>query len=125
MDKKYLTIDDLRAYKIATELSDYIHAIVMQWDWFNKRTLAIQWVDATDSIAANIAEGFGRFHKRDKQKFYYNARGSALESIHWAKRASARGLISSTQLVSVLQKLEELPKEINYQIRITENKLKQ
>lgn len=125
MDKKYLTVDDLRAYKIASELSDYVHTIVIRWDWFNKRTLGAQWVDATDSIAANIAEGFGRFHKRDKQKFYYNARGSALESIHWTKRASTRELISSTELTSILQKLNELPKEINYQIRITENKLKQ
>lgn len=125
MDKKYLTVDDLRVYKIASELSDSVHTIVTRWDWFNKRTLGAQWVDATDSIAANIAEGFGRFHKRDKQKFYYNARGSVLESIHWTKRTSVRKLISPTELTSLLQKLEELPKEINYQIRITEEKLKQ
>ncbi|MCK4639103.1 MAG: four helix bundle protein, partial [Bacteroidales bacterium] len=26
--------------------------------------------EAADSISANIAEGFGRYHKKDKIKFY-------------------------------------------------------
>ena len=124
MEKKYLTFYDVRAYKIATELSDYVHGIVSSWDWFNKRTLGVQWVDAVDSIAGNIAEGFGRFHKKDKQKFYYNARGSVMESIHWTERATARKLLSEKERASILEKLETLPREINYQIRLTEEKLK-
>ena len=31
------------------------------------------------SVSANIAEGFGRFHYKDKIKFYLQARGSLLE----------------------------------------------
>jgi four helix bundle protein len=77
-----------------------------------------------DSIAGNIAEGFGRFHKKDKQKFYYNARGSVMESIHWVQRATTRKLLSEKEHASILEKLEGLPREINYQIRLTEEKLR-
>lgn len=120
---KYLELNDISAYRIATELSDYVYAIVSKWEWFSKRTLGAQWTEAIDSIAGNIAEGFGRFHKKDKQKFYYNARGSAYESIHWTKRAIIRKLISSEESKHILSTLEELPREINYQIAITEKKL--
>jgi len=34
---------------------------------------------AANSVCANIAEGFERYHTKDKIKFYYNARGSISE----------------------------------------------
>ncbi len=38
--------------------------------------LSPQFRRAAVSIAANIAEGFGRFHYKENLKFQYNARGS-------------------------------------------------
>lgn len=35
---------------------------------------------SAESISANVAEGFGRFHKKDKINFYYFAKGSAFET---------------------------------------------
>ena len=121
--KKYLKLEDIKAYQIASELSDYVWSIVVKWDWFNKRTLGVQWITATDSIGGNIAEGFGRFHKKDKQKFYYNARGSVYESLHWTKRADKRKLIAREEKDYVIERLEVLPKEINYLMKITGAKL--
>lgn len=34
---------------------------------------------AATSVTANIAEGFGRFHFKDRIKFYYQSRGSNME----------------------------------------------
>ena len=34
---------------------------------------------AACSITCNIAEGYGRYHHKDKIKFYYQARGSNME----------------------------------------------
>jgi four helix bundle protein len=34
---------------------------------------------AGNSVCANIAEGYGRHHPKEKIKFYYNARGSLYE----------------------------------------------
>lgn len=124
MDKRYLKLENIKAYVIASELADYVWEIVGHWDWFNKRSLGCQWVESVDSIAGNIAEGFGRFHKKDKQKFFYNARGSVYESAHWAKKADSRKLIKKEQMEYILGVLRALPKEINFLIHITEEKLK-
>ncbi|MBA4411197.1 MAG: four helix bundle protein [Bacteroidota bacterium] len=45
-----------------------------------QKTIGAQFIEAADSISANIAEGFGRYHKKDKIKFYYYSRGSTFES---------------------------------------------
>jgi len=120
---KYLRLEDLNAYQIASELSDYVWKIVIKWDWFTKKTVGSQWVESTDSIAGNIAEGFGRYHKRDKQKFYYNARGSVYESAHWTKKVYQRGLISKEENSHIIIELRKLPKEINSLVSFTEKRL--
>ncbi|KKP68287.1 MAG: hypothetical protein UR63_C0004G0025 [Candidatus Roizmanbacteria bacterium GW2011_GWC2_35_12] len=106
----HLELKDLTSYKIAVDLSSYIWDIVSKWDWFNKKTLGSQWVEAMDSIGGNIAEGFGRFHKKDKVKFYYNARATVYESIHWKDRASERELISEKENDYISTRINNLPK---------------
>lgn len=124
MVKRYLRLEDSTAYQIASALADYVWKVVARWDWFGKRTLGAQFVESVDSIAGNIAEGWGRFHKKDKQKFYYNARGSVYESAHWAKKARERKLLTPEESDRILNELRKLPKELNSLIRITEVKLK-
>lgn len=120
----HLELKDLTSYKIAVDLSSYIWDIVSKWDWFNKKTLGSQWVEAIDSIGGNIAEGFGRFHKKDKVKFYYNARATVYESIHWKDRASERELISEKENDYISTRINNLPKEINNLIGLTMKNLK-
>lgn len=122
---KFLTIDDVVAYKISSELSDWVWNIVIKWDFFAKKTVGDQLVRAVDSIAANIAEGFGRYHKKDKIKFYYNARGSLIESIHWVNKSNVRNLLTKDEFNYIINILNNLPREINYLIKITEIKLSQ
>ena len=85
--EKYLTLQDITAYKIAFELSNFVWDIVIRWDGFAKRTVGGQFVESTDSILANIAEGFGRYFKKDKVNFYRYSRGSALEASDWNNKA--------------------------------------
>lgn len=63
--KKFLALNDIEAYKIAFHLSSYVWDIIVSWDHFPKSTVGRQYVDAVDSISANIAEGFGRHFKKD------------------------------------------------------------
>lgn len=123
MVTKILTIEEITAYKIASELSDDIWKLVSKWDWLAKTTLGTQFIRAIDSIPANIAEGYGRYHKKDKIKFYYNARGSVFESAHWCKKASTRKLVSNEEGERILEVLRQLPREINSLISYTEKKL--
>lgn len=119
-----LKLEDISAYKIASELSDYVWEIVIKWDYFAKKTVGGQFVEAIDSIAANFAEGFGRFHKKDKIKFFYNSRASVFESSFWTKKAFKRGLLTDEQSDHILEELRKLPKELNYQIKSASINLK-
>lgn len=66
MEKKYLKLNDINAYKTAFNLSNYVWNIVIKWNYFARDTVGKQLIDTIDSISANIAEGFGRYSKRDK-----------------------------------------------------------
>lgn len=121
--KKYLQIEDLESYKIAFNLSNYIWNIVVNWDYFAKKTVGDQFVRSADSISANIAEGFGRYGKKDKICFYRYSFGSVKESIDWSKKANIRGLLSEEQFQYIFKELNRLPLSINQLIKFTNDKL--
>lgn len=123
MDKKYLQIDDLFAYRIAFDLSNYTWNIVIKWDHFTKDTIGKQFTRAVDSISANIAEGFGRFGKKDKIMFYRYSYGSVKESLDWTEKSRIRNLLSVQEYSHVIEELNKLPKEINGLIKYTNQKL--
>ena len=124
MEKRYLQLDDLSSYKKSFELSNYVWNLVSAWAYFPKDTIGKQYVNAIDSVSANIAEGFGRFHKKDKIKFYYYSLGSLKECISWNEKAKARRLINEEEYKMIANRLEELPKEIHQLIRFTNERLK-
>ncbi|KKR32071.1 MAG: hypothetical protein UT64_C0043G0003 [Candidatus Falkowbacteria bacterium GW2011_GWF2_39_8] len=72
-EKKYLQLNDIKCYVLAFNLSNYVWKLVVKWDFFSKDTVGKQFVRAIDSVSANIAEGFGRYGKKDKIKFYTTA----------------------------------------------------
>ena len=121
---KYLQLNDIDCYKRALSLSTYVWNLVSEWDWFAKKTVGIQFVTAIDSISANIAEGFGRYGKKDKVKFYYYSFGSAKESLDWNEKSKIRKLISKKEYDHILNELQILPKEIYQLINFTNDKLK-
>lgn len=122
-EKKYLRLNDLSSYKIAFHLSNHIWEIVCKWDYFAQKTIGAQFVDAIDSVAANIAEGFGAHSKKDRIKFYRYARRSTMESLDWNEKARRRKLIDEKQYKYIFQELKKLPREINNLISYTNKKL--
>ncbi len=75
-----MEIEDLKIYSMSLDLSNRIWKDVRSWDYFSKNTIGKQLVRAADSIAANISEGFGRFHFKEEKQFLYYARGSLSET---------------------------------------------
>lgn len=124
MERKYLTIDDLESYRISYALANYVWDIVIEWEWFAKKTVGTQFVTATDSIAANIAEGFGRYNKKDKIRFYRYSQGSAKEIKNWCRKSTHRKLITQEQSDHILKQVELLGPAINRLIKFTNDKLK-
>lgn len=125
MDKKYLQLNDLDCYKLSFNLSNYIWKIVVGWDYFAKDTVGKQFVRAVDSVSANIAEGFGRFGKKDKINFYRYSYGSVKESLDWNEKSKVRFLLTGGQYDHIFGELDKLPRLINQLIGFTNQKLQQ
>ncbi|OGG28259.1 hypothetical protein A3A59_03115 [Candidatus Gottesmanbacteria bacterium RIFCSPLOWO2_01_FULL_42_10] len=123
MEKKYLQLNDITAYKRAFHLSNYVWRIVINWNFFAKDTVGKQYIKAVDSISANIAEGFGRFGKKDKVMFYRHGYGSIKESLDWNEKAKVRILLSKEEYQYILKELVELSKDIHGLIKFTNEKL--
>ncbi len=123
MGRKYLQLNDISSYKRAFILSNLVWKIVLTWGVFKKKTVGKQFVKAVDSVLANIAEGFGRFSKKDKIKFYYYSLVSVKESLDWNEKSKRRSLLNSGQYLQILEELQGLAKEIHQLIKFTNEKL--
>ncbi len=122
-EKDYLKLNDIKAYKISFNLSNYVWEKVATWSYFERDTVGKQFVRAIDSISANIAEGFGRYNKKEKVLFYRYSYGSVKESLDWNEKSKIRKLITKDDYEHIFKELENLPKEINSLIKYTNIKL--
>ncbi|OGK17708.1 hypothetical protein A2866_06010 [Candidatus Roizmanbacteria bacterium RIFCSPHIGHO2_01_FULL_39_8] len=93
-----LTLETLEVFKLAKELSSTGWKIYQIIDWRKSKNTKDQFLDSTDSVGANVSEGYGRFHYLDRIKFLYNARGSLYESKYWFDLLNERSLISNDTL---------------------------
>lgn len=88
MGGNYLQLKNCNSYVLSFNLSNYVWNIVAKWDYPARKTVGDQLIRAVDSISANIAEGFGRYHKKEKNKFYRYSFGSVKESQDWILKST-------------------------------------
>ena len=100
-------------YRMAVELSREARPTYEGLNWQDKKIMGDQFIESIDSVGANIAEGYGRYHYKDRIKFYYNARGSLSESKHWGLFSYERGKINKAKFYSLLNKQQALHKKLN------------
>jgi four helix bundle protein len=113
MQREYLSLEKTDVYRLSRELSLIGWKIYQDLSWQEKKIVGNQFIEAVDSVGANVAEGFGRFHFLDKMKFYYNARGSLLEARHWLDLLAERKLIGYEVVQSFLQCYKNLRLVLN------------
>ena len=116
-----ISLEDLEIYKLSLEIGECAWNIVDKWEYFPKRTVGSQFVEAEDSIAANIAEGYGRYFYKDRKQFCYYSRGSLMETKNWLTKSFSRNLITQEEFDTIFEKLKVLHFKLNNYIK----KLKQ
>lgn len=87
---------------------------VMELQKALKRKVSYSLIDqisrAALSIALNIAEGNGRWHRGEKRNFFWIARGSAFECIPILQLLKRMNHIDSSAFEKYYQSLEEISK---------------
>ena len=101
-----MKLEELQVYTLSMEMAERVWAIVIEWDYFTKDTIGKQLVRAADSIAANLSEGFGRFHFKENTNFSYYSRGSLYETKTWLVKANNRKQISNEDFEIFLHEID-------------------
>ena len=115
------TLDDFQVYQLAMDLGENVWSIVLKWDYFCKDTIGKQLVRASDSIAANLSEGLGRYHYKETKNFSYYSRGSLFETKTWITKAKNRFLITEKQYHEFGNTLDTIGIKINNYIKTLGN----
>ena len=106
-------LSGLNIYQLARELNKAAWGIYKSLHFEIRIAAGRQFIRAIDSVGANIAEGYGRFHYKDKLRFYYNARGSLLESQYWFDLLTERELIPEEAPTNLKEDLAQLYHSLN------------
>ncbi len=112
-----MKLEELKVYQLSMDIGEMIWMIVSRWDYFAKDTVGKQLVKSVDSIAANLSEGFGRFHYKENKQFCYYSRGSLYETKTWLIKANDRHLIANDDFQSLQNDLETIAYKLNNYIK--------
>lgn len=112
-----MILEDLKVYQLAMKVGDSCWDIVSNWNYFERDTIGKQLVRAADSVAANISEGYGRFHFKENRYFNFVARGSLFETKTWLEKAFKRKMISLEEFSILKAEMNELGKLLNGYIK--------
>lgn len=104
--------ENLAVYQKAVDLADQIAGLTERFprgyyfltDQLNRAAL---------SIAANLAEGNGRFTKADRRNFFTIARGSVQECVPLIEVARRRGFLASDTSDALRERLEEISRMLS------------
>ncbi|MHC4453512.1 MAG: four helix bundle protein, partial [Planctomycetota bacterium] len=108
-----MKLEELKVYQLAMNIGERIWMVVIKWNYFAKDTVGKQLVKSVDSIAANLSEGFGRFHYKENKQFCYYSRGSLYETKTWLIKANDRHLIADDDFQSLQNDLETIAYKLN------------
>jgi four helix bundle protein len=106
-------LEDLKVLQDVEEIADSIWRDVLKWDKFARDVVGKQMARAGDSIGANIAESYGRYHYGEKLNFLYYARGSLFETKYWLNRALTRSLFPKPQVDKYSNQLSQIARLLN------------
>jgi four helix bundle protein len=118
--KNFIELKNLEVYQLSRSLSKIAWNIFCRMDFMDKKHIGDQFLRSVDSIGANIAEGYGRFHYLDKVRFFYNSRASHYEAfIHWLELMYERGKVSETEFDTITETAQKLQIKLNNFITAT------
>lgn len=110
---KIKNFQDLKVWQDAHTVTLKIYKVTKEFPRDEQFGLISQMRRAASSVGANISEGFGRFHYKEKIKFYMQARASAAESQNHVLLASDLGYLPKEISVVTISDLDVIIMELN------------
>ncbi len=118
--KNFILLQDLEVYRLARRLSSMAWEIYRRLTFQQRKVWGDQMLSAVDSVGANIAEGYARFHYLEKIRFYYISRASLSEGVeHWIDLGFERGIVSDQEFELFNQIRRDIQVKLNNMIKST------
>jgi four helix bundle protein len=104
--KAYFDHEKLHVYQVSLAFNEWVGELL---PLIEAKAAAKDQLDrAATSIPLNIAEGNGKFSKRDRARFFDIARGSALEAAASLDVLTSRKLMTNAQVISAKEQLVQI-----------------
>ena len=114
MKSNHFSFEDLEVWQKSIEFADEVIQIVDELNTDRKHYRLIEQLESSvTSIAMNIAEGKGRFSKKEFTQYLYIARGSLFETITLIEIFKHRNWINDNQYNVIRKKGDEIGKMIS------------
>lgn len=118
--KKFIPLQDLDVYRLARRLSSMAWEIYQRLTFQQRKVWGDQMLSAVDSVGANIAEGYARFHFLEKSRFYFISRASLSEGVeHWIDLGFEREIVSIQEFESFSKIRLDVQVKLNNMIKST------
>jgi four helix bundle protein len=117
-ESRMFAFEDLQVWQKAVDFAETVVKAIDQFEAPRKHYRLIEQLEsAVTSIAMNIAEGKGRYSKKEFVHFMYIARGSLFETITILTIIQRIGWISEEKLKDIKSAGEEITKMLNSLIK--------
>ncbi len=112
---------DLEVWKTGHDLVIQVYQITKSFPKDEQFGLVSQMKRSSASITANIAEGFGRQHSKEKEQFYLIAAGSLFELKDQLLIGRDVGYIGSNLFIEVAETANKCHAQLNAMLKVHRN----
>jgi four helix bundle protein len=105
--------EELKVWQDGMELSEMVYELTKDFPKKEQFGLTAQLRRAAISVPLNIAEGKGRYHKKEFTQFLYQARGSLYETIALIKLSLKLGYLNRTDSNRLLNQSQQIMSKLS------------
>lgn len=113
MENHDFSFEGLRVYKATRQLVKDVYVLVNKLPAIENFALSSQIRRAVVSVKANIAEGSGRKHPKDKAHFIDMAYGSLMETYSELETAADLGYLSEEEVKNIKSQIIDIGKMLS------------
>ena len=119
-NKKFIPLQELEVYRMTRRLSSMAWVIYQRLAFQQRKVWGDQMLESVDSVGANVAEGYARFHFSEKARFYYISRASLSEGVdHWIDLGFERGVVFDQEFGQINKIKSDIQVRLNNMIKST------
>ena len=119
-NKKFIPLQELEVYRMTRRLSSMAWVIYQRLAFQQRKVCGDQMLESVDSVGANVAEGYARFHFSEKARFYYISRASLSEGVdHWIDLGFERGVVFDQEFEQINKIKSDIQVRLNNMIKST------